>query len=75
MMKSIVFPPRPKTLDCYIECLTVETANALSPSSSLSRVHHDPRVLMYVDFEAKESREDNACSDNTDCETSPIFHT
>ena len=49
-------------------------ANALSPSSSMSRVNYDPRVLMYVDLEAKESREDSASNDDTDCETSPIFH-
>jgi hypothetical protein len=51
-------------------------ANAPSSSSSMSWVKYDTKVLMcVVDLEIKESREEVASSDDTDCETSSIFRT
>lgn len=50
-------------------------ANALSPSTSMSKVKYNPIILMYVDSEAKERRQDIASSDDTDYETLLIFYT
>lgn len=75
MMKLVISPPRSNTLPSYIECVALEMANAPSPTSSMSRVKHDLKVSLYVDLEAKESREDIASCNETDCETSPILRT
>lgn len=75
MMESVISPPRSNTFPWYIECEALEMANAPPSSSSMSWVKYDPKVLMCVDLEIKESREDVASSDDTDCDTSSIFRT
>lgn len=75
MMEFVISPPRSNILPRYIECEALEMANALSPSTSMSWVKYDPKVLIYVDLEVKERREDIVSNDDTNCETSPIFCT
>lgn len=64
MMEFVISPPRSNILPWYIECEALEMANAMSPSSSMSWVKYDPKVLTYVDLEVNESREDIASSDD-----------
>ena len=75
MMKFVVSPLRSNTPPSYIECVALEMANALSPTSSMSRIKHDLKVSTYVDLEAKETIEDIAYMIDMDCETSPILRT